>query len=98
MLPNNFVRLTRRESVGDRKSTRLNSCHSQISYAVFCLKKKLYEITVDPGVITRQPKLRPHAFDEFLLFALPWADAIEQAQDADHQSLADRDRQRAGSS
>src|SRR2546427_1094025 len=30
----------------DRKSTRLNSSHSQISYAVFCLKKKnkLYEI------------------------------------------------------
>src|SRR2546430_8603750 len=26
---------------GDRKSTRLNSSHSQISYAVFCLKKKL---------------------------------------------------------
>src|SRR5256886_4760751 len=29
---------------GDRKSTRLNSSHSQISYAVFCLKKKkLYQ-------------------------------------------------------
>src|SRR5688572_31245234 len=28
------------ESVLDRKSTRLNSSHSQISYAVFCLKKK----------------------------------------------------------
>src|SRR5256886_8716060 len=27
-------------SVQDRKSTRLNSSHSQISYAVFCLKKK----------------------------------------------------------
>src|SRR3989475_5472415 len=27
----------------DRKSTRLNSSHSQISYAVFCLKKKKYE-------------------------------------------------------
>src|SRR2546427_7544415 len=27
-------------SMGDRKSTRLNSSHSQISYAVFCLKKK----------------------------------------------------------
>src|SRR2546430_13365534 len=27
-------------SVIDRKSTRLNSSHSQISYAVFCLKKK----------------------------------------------------------
>src|SRR2546427_8059538 len=30
----------RNHSVGDRKSTRLNSSHSQISYAVFCLKKK----------------------------------------------------------
>src|SRR2546430_3198175 len=29
-----------RPRVGDRKSTRLNSSHSQISYAVFCLKKK----------------------------------------------------------
>src|SRR5688572_32743570 len=27
-------------TAGDRKSTRLNSSHSQISYAVFCLKKK----------------------------------------------------------
>src|SRR2546430_13285603 len=27
-------------SAADRKSTRLNSSHSQISYAVFCLKKK----------------------------------------------------------
>src|SRR3712207_8593109 len=26
----------------DRKSTRLNSSHAHISYAVFCLKKKLY--------------------------------------------------------
>src|SRR5688572_30869406 len=28
----------------DRKSTRLNSSHSQISYAVFCLKKKKNEV------------------------------------------------------
>src|SRR2546430_7562085 len=28
------------QSPRDRKSTRLNSSHSQISYAVFCLKKK----------------------------------------------------------
>src|SRR3712207_7209394 len=27
-------------SAGDRKSTRLNSSHANISYAVFCLKKK----------------------------------------------------------
>src|SRR5256886_10750545 len=37
-------RRTSRESMAryrrDRKSTRLNSSHSQISYAVFCLKKK----------------------------------------------------------
>src|SRR2546427_12054974 len=30
----------RRALLLDRKSTRLNSSHSQISYAVFCLKKK----------------------------------------------------------
>src|SRR2546430_8369650 len=29
-----------RAGLKDRKSTRLNSSHSQISYAVFCLKKK----------------------------------------------------------
>src|SRR2546430_13033946 len=32
----------------DRKSTRLNSSHSQISYAVFCLKKKKYIHYIDP--------------------------------------------------
>src|SRR2546430_11557770 len=31
--------------VADRKSTRLNSSHSQISYAVFCLKKKQFSIS-----------------------------------------------------
>src|SRR2546430_11602698 len=34
------VRVQRLGAGGDRKSTRLNSSHSQISYAVFCLKKK----------------------------------------------------------
>src|SRR3712207_8931099 len=37
-------------SLRDRKSTRLNSSHANISYAVFCLKKKkkkrLYELTI----------------------------------------------------
>src|SRR5689334_24629006 len=33
-------RLRPYRSAGDRKSTRLNSSHSSISYAVFCLKKK----------------------------------------------------------
>src|SRR5256886_11445146 len=43
-----LVRMTQLQAEGkmtdahasDRKSTRLNSSHSQISYAVFCLKKK----------------------------------------------------------
>src|SRR2546430_11362739 len=42
----------------DRKSTRLNSSHSQISYAVFCLKKKKKEPHIDPllnpSTLTRQ--------------------------------------------
>src|SRR2546430_13075956 len=33
----------------DRKSTRLNSSHSQISYAVFCLKKKTHYATAIAG-------------------------------------------------
>src|SRR2546430_6834441 len=34
----------------DRKSTRLNSSHSQISYAVFCLKKKKKTLDQHPAV------------------------------------------------
>src|SRR5947209_11448494 len=34
------IREYSRQMVGDRKSTRLNSSHANISYAVFCLKKK----------------------------------------------------------
>src|SRR5256886_10143449 len=35
----------------DRKSTRLNSSHSQISYAVFCLKKKKSAFAVTAGML-----------------------------------------------
>src|SRR2546430_3667292 len=37
----------------DRKSTRLNSSHSQISYAVFCLKKKKKKKTTHTYTIKR---------------------------------------------
>src|SRR5438477_9817182 len=43
---------------GDRKSTRLNSSHMSISYAVFCLKKKKKQIIQD-GLRGRP---REHAF------------------------------------
>src|SRR3712207_8609062 len=38
--PNYYVRGGQVHRDGDRKSTRLNSSHANISYAVFCLKKK----------------------------------------------------------
>src|SRR2546430_3178035 len=37
----------------DRKSTRLNSSHSQISYAVFCLKKKIKNLQLTSVRITQ---------------------------------------------
>src|SRR2546427_4712283 len=45
-----------RARLRDRKSTRLNSSHSQISYAVFCLKKKKKkadEVTHQLQTVTR---------------------------------------------
>src|SRR2546427_5955611 len=41
----------------DRKSTRLNSSHSQISYAVFCLKKKKKKRTTDDYLDTQHRQL-----------------------------------------
>src|SRR2546430_7644160 len=51
----------------DRKSTRLNSSHSQISYAVFCLKKKKHNNNIwhvglkilRPGLLTRNIRHTP---------------------------------------
>src|SRR2546422_5839908 len=44
-----FVYAGMRERIEDRKSTRLNSSHGYISYAVFCLKKKKIMITTWTG-------------------------------------------------
>src|SRR3712207_8765817 len=46
--PANYFHLLRRQALSDvhrpdRKSTRLNSSHANISYAVFCLKKKKHK-------------------------------------------------------
>src|SRR5688572_32711853 len=43
----------------DRKSTRLNSSHSQISYAVFCLKKKT-KINPSLTILLQQTKSHTH--------------------------------------
>src|SRR5260221_3262528 len=39
------ARACRCAQLTDRKSTRLNSSHTVISYAVFCLKKKIYRMS-----------------------------------------------------
>src|SRR2546429_6222222 len=45
----------------DRKSTRLNSSHGYISYAVFCLKKKTHHHIANPVRQRRRPRRRqPH--------------------------------------
>src|SRR5438034_6719646 len=44
LYPNGFPREVLDEFERDRKSTRLNSSHTVISYAVFCLKKKKKKI------------------------------------------------------
>src|SRR5258708_30250626 len=45
---------------GDRKSTRLNSSHQIISYAVFCLKKKTSTTSYAPNISFLQTVLPSH--------------------------------------
>src|SRR3989442_3797054 len=45
----------------DRKSTRLNSSHVRISYAVFCLKKKKRRLNLVEDVDLQQPQPRSPA-------------------------------------
>src|SRR3712207_7240727 len=47
--------LPQRGRIGDRKSTRLNSSHANISYAVFCLKKKKYLSSYSLQISTSPP-------------------------------------------
>src|SRR3989442_9917866 len=44
MVPKKFCRTVHTGMIRDRKSTRLNSSHVRISYAVFCLKKKKKQV------------------------------------------------------
>src|SRR2546422_3737051 len=51
----------------DRKSTRLNSSHGYISYAVFCLKKKKKHNDVDPPDVSVAERRRLHSVLSSLL-------------------------------
>src|SRR5690348_17639266 len=55
------VRLVGREPELDRKSTRLNSSHPSISYAVFCLKKKKNK-SDSVSLLCRNPSPRRTSF------------------------------------
>src|SRR2546428_7862178 len=64
----------------DRKSTRLNSSHDQISYAVFCLKKKKHMYTVKYDVnntirrrisTSTQPRIKLKTYSTNLITLMP---------------------------
>src|SRR3712207_8026815 len=62
------------EYLEDRKSTRLNSSHANISYAVFCLKKKKHNNQhIDAsGVIRFVPRVEMHELSVHLLHRRPY--------------------------
>src|SRR5690606_41042540 len=51
----------------DRKSTRLNSSHVKISYAVFCLKKKIFHL---PGFMPLPKNMQPFNWLSLIFFVL----------------------------
>src|SRR2546426_8913394 len=53
-MPSVEQQLVRGPGPGDRKSTRLNSSHLVISYAVFCLKKRKFQINMKRHTIVDQ--------------------------------------------
>src|SRR5579859_3484633 len=57
---------TRPDAAPDRKSTRLNSSHSQISYAVFCLKKKKKK----KSTLTEPKKKKQDTIHNITLFSI----------------------------
>src|SRR5258707_10305617 len=53
------------DNAADRKSTRLNSSHANISYAVFCLKKKKKSVPHHPQLPNhRTPHTPPPSFSQ----------------------------------
>src|SRR2546430_11893610 len=86
-----------REAGSDRKSTRLNSSHSQISYAVFCLKKTDGNVR---GRAPAGPRRRPPAHFRLTRMSSRGADmTILMSQNARRNRQADAsdaDRHEAG--
>src|SRR2546427_9184381 len=66
--------LVKRNRPTDRKSTRLNSSHSQISYAVFCLKKK-------------KKKNQKKKYKQYMLTRMPIPDTLTHHCTHDHTTM-----------
>src|SRR5690625_7006186 len=75
--------------IKDRKSTRLNSSHVAISYAVFCLKKKTPSILRIHGERDerRDVCVRENAVDRWRVGTASWECGADRAVDGDRQRL-----------
>src|SRR5712664_2507271 len=62
-----------RTACRDRKSTRLNSSHDQISYAVFCLKKKKKVNQILLDTIKNNESIKPIPHDDYAVHGLAFA-------------------------
>src|SRR5256886_10123628 len=80
-----------RNEIRDRKSTRLNSSHSQISYAVFCLKKKIRHFLSASTVDTRFVFAAPAGRCDFERKPVPDARPEHPQCAAGHSALPYRD-------
>src|SRR5258708_11348906 len=87
-----FARCHRGRSGGDRKSTRLNSSHQIISYAVFCLKKKKTQLQSPHDVVYRLLLDRTITFSEHLQRHVADAKAVDPAGQMSVESLHARER------
>src|SRR5688572_31844757 len=67
----------------DRKSTRLNSSHSQISYAVFCLKKKKSEYL--DRVAARADGTKPYQYSSFCELYCAWRSRFQPSISSFHR-------------
>src|SRR5207249_9740304 len=67
----------------DRKSTRLNSSHVSISYAVFCLKKKSYLFVGDEKIILKLLQSADYNLDRPQLGIV----AIDDVDNVSHESV-----------
>src|SRR5204863_7309995 len=82
-----------KREAADRKSTRLNSSHVEISYAVFCLKKKIKNSSVDP---VNDAKLIGAAIAGMLSGLDPRSSFMDEGQFKALQAPADRDVDTSG--